>query len=123
MIPLPSLELVKILVISAVMFALMVLGWTVRGWKEDAARLKEKNAVIAVVDAFHAHEGRVAATLEEKLAQLRANQTIVEKHYAQIVDRPVYRNVCLDDDGLRLIEAARRGEAPASQPAATVPAP
>lgn len=48
-------------------------------------------------------------------------QTITET-VDRIVDRPVYRSACFDADGLRALNAAISGAAPAaSQPAPTVP--
>jgi hypothetical protein len=96
-------------------------GWTVRGWKDDSEELKDVKKTQAVVDAFREHEAKVAGVLEQRLQQLRANQTIVEREREKVVDRPVYRNVCLDADGLRLIEQARTGATAASQPARSLP--
>ena len=40
-----------------------------------------------------------------------------------MVEKPVYRDVCFDDDGLRLIGAAISGHSAASEPAPAVPGP
>jgi hypothetical protein len=78
-------------------------GWLVRGTVADA----EHAATDRAVEAFRASEARISAALETKLARLKANERVIEREVTKVVDRPVYRNVCLDDDGLRLIEAAR----------------
>jgi hypothetical protein len=108
--------------IAALVGGLVYAGWTVRGWKDKSDEAREVKAIERAIEVFRKHEEGVARLLEEKLSKLRANQKIVEIRRESIVDRPVYRNICLDDDGLRLIEAARTGQAPASQPAAQVPA-
>ena len=65
---------------------------------------------------------RVARAAEEKKAQAAATKTeavrveiryrtkTITKEVDKIVDRPVYRNVCLDADGLRLARCAIRGQ-------------
>ncbi len=121
---LPFEQLKIVIAIAAVVGALATavsLGWVVRGWKEGAVTNANLQLIQQFKDEFHAHEQSVAGLLSEKLSTLKGNKTIVEKHFAQIVDRPVYRNVCLDDDGLRILEAARLGAAPASPAASAVP--
>lgn len=63
----------------------------------------------ALIDQQRIHEAQVAQTLEAKLSELQANQTVIERERLKIVDRPVYKNVCIDDQGLELISKARAG--------------
>lgn len=49
--------------------------------------------------------------METKLAELKANERIIEREKLKIVDRPVYRNVCLDSDGVRIANQAKNGTA------------
>lgn len=82
---------------------------------EQAARIE---AIKQSADAVQA--AAVAANQHaEELEKARARREIVYRTITQqvdkIVDRPVYRNVCLDDSGLRVINEAFRGEA-ASDP-------
>lgn len=117
-VPLLYLKLAGIAILSVALFG---AGWMVKGWKDDSQQAAEQKAVQAAVNAFHDHESRVGKILEDKLASLRANKTIVEKHRETISERPVYLGTCLDNDGVQLIEAARRGVAPASEPASALP--
>jgi hypothetical protein len=110
------------IIAACLVFGLAATGWIARGWKEDSQDLHAAKAIDKAVAAFRTHEENIANSLEKALSKLRANQRVVEKHRETVIERPVYRNICLDDDGLRLIEAARTGQAPASQPAAQVPA-
>ena len=63
--------------------------------------------------------------LTAKIEGLNANEKTIEKQVLKLVDRPVYHNVCLDADGVQLVEAARTGRPPADAgPShATVPGP
>lgn len=47
-------------------------------------------------------------TASAAVAEQDRQQTVKEIHYAKerIIERPVYRNVCVDADGLRIIQAA-----------------
>ena len=65
----------------------------------------------------------VAISLEEKLQKLRENERTVVRETTKVVERPVYRNVCLDPDGVRLINADKEGKASgiASQPLTEMP--
>lgn len=70
------------------------------------------------------HLANLAATGFEKDKTKNATRTrTITVEVDKIIDRPVYRNVCLDTDGLQLINAAIRRSDPASQPGHVVPGP
>jgi len=83
-------------------------------WLERDKSIADAKA--AMVDAFREGEDRQAKTLEETLKKLKANERIINNETIKLIDRPVYNNVCLDADGLRLIEAARAGSTDTSKP-------
>ena len=85
----------------AVILASFASGWQVHSWKNDS-----ENA--AAIEAVQKTEKAVSATLEEKLATLRANERIIEREKIKIINRDVYHNVCLDADGLSIINASKR---------------
>lgn len=74
-------------------------GWKVHGWKTDSETK-------AITEAAGIIQRSVADTLEEKLKTLKANERIVEREKVKIVNRDVYRNVCIDLDGMRLVNAS-----------------
>lgn len=119
--PTALLQVFRFAIVALTIGLIFTAGWTVKGWKDDSKRMAEVNLAREVKDAFLAHEAVVAQTLEAKLGKLTANRTIIEKHYEKIIENPVYRNVCLDPVGLRVLDAARRGEAPASSASDAVP--
>lgn len=59
---------------------------------------------------------------EKSKAAIEVRYQTIEKEVQRVVEKPVYRNICLDDDGLRLVRDALAGPASAaSQPAGSVP--
>lgn len=74
----------------------------------DAAQQVEKAraAMIAQADA-------AVATLETQNGKTRVVYRTITEMVDKIVDRPIYRDRCLDDDGLQLANAALGGVAAA----------
>jgi len=95
-------------------------GWWVQGWRHDSMELeRQETARESGRLAARAAEA-VSARHEDDKAALRAEFKPIYKEVEVVVQKPVYRNVCLDADGLRLLERAVRGPATASQPASAV---
>jgi hypothetical protein len=98
-------------------------AWQVQNWRygaKEAERLQlvaeQARASIRAADA--------AATRHEADKQaIRARVRVITQEVDRVVEKPVYRSVCLDADGLRILEAAIAESAPtARQPAPAVPA-
>lgn len=96
-------------------------AWQIQSWRFDSAelhrveaereqkRFREKTATAAGLN-YEADKERIRVVYE-----------VIDKSVREIIERPVYRNDCIDGVGLlRLNEAIDRTRA-ASQPAATVP--
>jgi hypothetical protein len=65
----------------------------------------------------------VAAALEAAKNEKQIVYRTITKTVDRIIDRPVYLNVCLDDDGLRVINDALAGKtADPGKPDAAMPA-
>lgn len=76
-----------------------------------AAELK---AQAVAVETFKREEitlNVVSVNLEKRLGDLDANFTTITRTVDRIVDRPIYRNACFDDDGLRAANSAILGQA------------
>lgn len=99
----------RLAAVLAAMLAMSWLGWTVRGWQEDAEELAEQRGADKAIKASMERESNIASTLETRLQQLRANERVIEREKIKVVDRPVYSVSCLDADGVRLINAAKAG--------------
>lgn len=107
---------VKGLILLAVAAVAFSAGWRVKGAfvaERDLAVLEAKQAFI---EAYRKEEGKSAAMFENRLKELRANEKVIQRERIKIVDRPVYRNECLDADGLRIVESARTGKPAATKP-------
>lgn len=91
--------------------------------RELAARKRADDAAEAVRRQL---QGQIDATAQQHQAAEYARQSNVREIYHEsqkIIERPVYRNVCIDADGVRLLDAAAATAngadlAPASGPAA-----
>jgi len=58
--------------------------------------------------------GKAASGLEDKRAKREVVTRTITQYVDRLVDRPVYRNVCLDADGVCLVNAAISGKSPDS---------
>lgn len=113
-------RIVSYLIIIGVALA---VGWTVRGWKEDSENLAVERAADAIVQKANANESAIAKKVEDRLAGLTANQTVIDRGIIREVQKPIYQRVCLEPDAIRLLNAAARGEDPTAtaEPAGKVP--
>ncbi len=111
----------EVLLLGAAIIAAFFAGWKVKSWQVDSRDLAIAQARDAMIAEYRVNEAGKARMLEEKLASLKANERVIEREKLKIIDRPVYHNTCLDDDGLRLIEAARSGKTNPAEPTDAVP--
>lgn len=97
-------------------------GWRVHVWKDAAdARDAQKAAEVEFMRREKAQYD--AATAHEKTrTRIQYVDREVTKEIDRVVEKPVYRELCLDADGLRLANEAIAATGPASQPAPAVPA-
>jgi len=79
----------------------------------DAGKMRQRAVMQKQVDAAHAAREATQQKMEQAaLRQLEADQSRKNMHREivrenlKIIERPVYRTVCIDDDGLRLLDAA-----------------
>ena len=72
-------------------------------------RVNEKlESAFSVIAANKADE-LIAKAWESRLSELRSNETTIIREREKIVDRPVYRNICLDPAGVQLANDAKNG--------------
>ena len=108
-------------VVLAVVAAIAFGGWVGRGWYEDSQDLAEERGAQAAIDAAMERESKIAEKVETRLADLKANERIIDRGVIREIQNPVYRNVCLPTGGLRLLNAAARGEPVPADPADPLP--
>lgn len=94
--------------IASFLFGLGV-AWIVSGWHHDSVDLVAAKSAAKAVEAGHNRADAQAGVLALELARLSANERTIIREKVKVVESPVYRNVCLDDSGLRLANAAKNG--------------
>lgn len=105
-------------------FALGALaGWQAQGWRwgaADAERLAvEQRDTLRRMDKAD----EASAGFEQRQAVGRERVRVITREVDRVVlQDPVYRDVCLSDDGLRIVAQALGAAPGASQPAPAVPA-
>ena len=109
------------LAVVALIAAIAAGGWVGRGWYEDSQDLAEERGAQAAIQAAMERESGIAQVVEDRLADLQANERIIDRGVIREIQNPVYRSVCLPAGGLRLLNAAARGEAIPAEPADEVP--
>jgi len=95
------------LIIASAAFA---AGWLVHGWKEDSANLAVERAAAAIEQQALARESAIAAKVEQRLGELKANQTVIDRGVIREIQNPVYRNVCMLPTAVDMLNALARGE-------------
>ena len=96
-------------------------AWQTQNWRHDAIELARVR--VEARDQVKRIEHVDVAAVKHETFKAKEEVRYVErtKIVDRIVDRPVYRNACFDDDGLQQLNAAIAGRDPASEPAPTVP--
>jgi hypothetical protein len=103
-----NLKIVVGLLAAALCFA---AGWKVNQYRTDSLLLAEVRGAELVAQAEREREHAISKTLEDKLSVLDNKTWVVFRDRNKIIEKPVYRNQCLDPDGVQLINAAKGGAA------------
>lgn len=109
------------LILGAAAVAIGAAGaWTVQAWRYQGqvSQLKRGHEQ-AITDQLVQNGKRLARLADQQHAQVQTHVEFVERERVRIktitqqvetlVDRPVYRDQCFDDDGLRLVAQAIAG--------------
>lgn len=98
-------------------------AWKVQGWRAGAL---EKERVEAVAEQRRMNQraaDQAAEGFEDDKAKTEDRARTIVKWRDKIIDRPVYRNLCMDADGLRLLNDSLRRIDPAGEPGLKLPRP
>lgn len=87
----------------------LAVGWTAHSWYADSVTLAAQNAADAVAQAAEKRESKIAKSVEDKLAALRANERTRVVEVPEIIKQPELVRVCLSEDAVNSINAAVRG--------------
>lgn len=97
-------------------------GWQVCDWRNGAAKADRVDRVIQAEKQQEVQVDQAATRYEQAREQVRAEFQIIYRDRDRVVEKPIYRNVCLDADGLRLIRRAITDQAEsASEPSPALP--
>lgn len=98
-------------------------GWKVKGWQVDSENLAIERAAAAIRDQAMARESDIAEKIEQRLGELQANQTVIDRGIIRETEKPIYLRVCLEPGAIGLLNAAARGQAAPvpADPAGQVP--
>lgn len=112
-------------VVTALVAALLACSgaWKVQDWRYAA---KEAERLEAAREATRMNERAAdgaSVSFEVAREKIRTEFVVVTSEVEKIVEKPIYRNVCLDDDGLRALSAAIGHKPSASEPAPAVSRP
>ena len=90
--------------------AFVVLLWhDAASSRVETERVSERLESAFSVIAANKSDESIAKAWEVRLSELRANESTIIREREKIVDRPVYRNVCLDPSGVQLANDAKNG--------------
>lgn len=99
-------------------------AWRVQDWRHDAAELQRREDAAELLRLRERTVDVAAVGHEQFKERERVVYQVITETVDRIVERPVYRNVCLDADGLRALNAAVLGRADnPGEPAPAVPEP
>lgn len=109
---------------AAFLIGMAVAGagaWQVQNWRADAREKQRLEALHRDMRAAEKQIDSAAAGHEADKRHIEVEYREITKEVERVVEKPVYRNVCLDADGLRVLADAIAPGAAASEPARAVP--
>ena len=101
-----SLSLMALSVIQTVRLKSAIHELEVIESKHLAEKEKEKSEYLADLMEKQGEINEISSEYEALKQEQAEKQRVIYKTVEKIVDRPIYRNVCLDDDGLSEINKA-----------------
>lgn len=79
-------------------------GYVFNDYKRDSELSVAQEAIRIATENEHEREQRVADVVEQKLAELKANERVIERERIRIVEKPIYNVQCIDQEGLDIIK-------------------
>lgn len=97
-------------------------GWKTQDWRYGAIEAKRLSAIAEAEKKRDKASYVASVTFEKGRTQVETRYQTITETIEKIVDRPIYRNVCLDPDGLQALRNAA-AETATPEPSRTVPTP
>ena len=98
-------------------------GWKTQGWRWDAADKQRIEQEAREKSRALDRANTASGTFEEKRTANETRYRTVTVTLEKVVERPVYLNQCIDDDGLRSLNQQIARSADPSQPGLKLPKP
>lgn len=86
-------------------------GWQVRSYYEDSKDLAAKEERDKILQAVESRESKIALNVQQQIRDLDINTRTIDRGIIREVEKPIYRDVCLPANGVRLFNAISNGEA------------
>jgi cell division protein FtsB len=100
---------VQVIAIIIVNFLIAYAGWYGRGLHEHSKSLVALEVAVEKNNQSLARESEIAKIVIEKLSTLEASERVIDRGIIREIEKPMYRNVCLSDDAVRMLNEAARG--------------
>lgn len=97
-------------------------GYKLQDWRYGAIEAKRLSAIAEAEKKRDKASYGASVTFEKGRTQVETRYQTITETIEKIVDRPIYRNVCLDPDGLQALRNAA-AETAAPELGRTVPTP
>lgn len=88
------------------LFTAFLAGWQAANWHNDSISLALNELAEDVKNDIEKSHAGAAEQLETKLRELRANERHFETTIQTEIIKPVFKNVCVSDEFVRLYNAA-----------------
>lgn len=109
---------------AAILGMLSLIAYRIHDAGYQQAKAECERAAAAQREKEQKQANTAATKLEKDNAKAKIVYRTITKTVDKIVERPVYRNVCLDADGLHSVNAALAGAlTPAAEPDKPLPKP
>ena len=96
--------------------------WNIQSWRHDSAELAAQVNQRATERLQRQNSNTAAVAHESDKVRIETEYRDVIKEVQRVVEKPVYRNVCLDPDGLSVIgDALARAYNDPGEPGNAVP--
>lgn len=97
---------------AAALAATFAGGYQVANWQNDSHSLTAERAAQQAINAAMARESEVAANVESRLAELQANERVIDRGIIREIQKPIYQRVCLEPSVISLLNNAAAGTEP-----------
>ena len=101
--------MIRMLAPVALSAACLCAGWYAHGIYQDSKDLAVLEAVNTLEANARAEQSEIARIVEDRLGELTASKTVIDRGIIREIEQPIYRNVCLTDAAVSMLNKAASG--------------